>query len=72
MRAPELAGAATWVGLALLLAGLIVGVLPLLPVSPAQGAMAGVPHAPWAAAGVAAAGVLLMLWARGSERSGRS
>ncbi|HEV2445589.1 MAG TPA: hypothetical protein VGS58_06690 [Candidatus Sulfopaludibacter sp.] len=64
-------GAVTWAGLVLLLAGLISGIFPLLPVTPATGAMTGVPHLPWTAAGLGAAGVILMLWARGSERRDR-
>lgn len=61
----------TWLGLGLLLAGLILGVYPLLPAVPAQGvAMQGVPHMPWTAAGIAALGLILLLWqrARGESR----
>ncbi|HUX67591.1 MAG TPA: hypothetical protein VMV31_08885 [Terriglobales bacterium] len=55
----------TWLGLGLLLAGLILGVYPLLPAVPAPGvAMLGVPHMPWAAAGIAALGIILLLWQR--------
>lgn len=68
-RAPALVGAATWAGLALLLLGLVLGIFPLLPVETPQGPMQGVPHMPWTAAGIAVAGVILMLWARARDRS---
>jgi len=55
----------TWLGLGLLLAGLILGVYPLLPAVPAPGvAMLGVPHMPWSALGIAALGIILLLWQR--------
>jgi len=56
----------SWLGLALLLAGLIVGVFPLLPMTTATGApMTGVPHwAAWQWGGLAGAGVVLMVWGR--------
>lgn len=52
-------------GLALLLAGLIVGVLPLLPMTTGAGPMQGVPHwTAWRWGGLAGAGVAVMVWGR--------
>jgi len=72
MRAIKVDNATTWqltlvwLGLALLLAGLIVGVFPMLPMTTATGApMMGVPHwAVWQWGGLAGAGVVLMVWGR--------
>lgn len=56
----------SWVGLGLLLAGLIVGVFPMLPLTPAGGGpMTGVPQwAPWQWGGLASLGVAMMVWGR--------
>ncbi|HEY8054802.1 MAG TPA: hypothetical protein VIE13_02690 [Terriglobales bacterium] len=60
----------SWLGLGLLVLGCVLGVFPLLPALPAGGAtMTRVPHLPWTAGGIAAVGVILLLWQR--RRGGR-
>ncbi|HET9784235.1 MAG TPA: hypothetical protein VFP94_04650 [Terriglobales bacterium] len=49
----------------LLVFGCVLGLFPLLPALPAGGAaMTDVPHLPWAAGGIAALGIILLLWQR--------
>jgi hypothetical protein len=56
----------TWLGLALLLAGLILGFLPMLPATAAVGTLHGFPPGPaWHFYALAGLGVALMLAARG-------
>ena len=56
----------TWVGLALVLAGLILGFLPMLPATAAVGTLHGFPPGPtWRFYALAGLGLALMLAARG-------
>lgn len=62
-----LRGTANWLGLALVVTGSTLGLLPLLPATPATGTMRGVPHLPWTSLGLAVAGIVLLLWGRGRD-----